>query len=68
MNDLGMIVDLSTGRKHVLARAASRKRRSCVAHSDAYALSPHFRNLKDEQIRALADHAGSSASTSIVRS
>jgi membrane dipeptidase len=29
-----------------------------ASHSDAYALTPHFRNLKDEQIRALAAQGG----------
>jgi membrane dipeptidase len=59
MNDLGMIVDLSHSAEstfwHVLRIS---KVPVMASHSDAYALSPHFRNLKDEQIRALAAHGG----------
>jgi membrane dipeptidase len=29
-----------------------------ASHSDVWALSPHFRNLKDEQVRALAERGG----------
>jgi len=54
-----MIVDLSHSAEstfwHVLRIS---KAPVMASHSDAYALSPHFRNLKDEQIRALADHGG----------
>ena len=59
MNELGMIVDLSHAAEstfwHVLRVS---KAPVMASHSDAHALVPHFRNLKDEQIRALAAHGG----------
>ena len=59
MNRLGMIVDLSHAAEstfwHVLRVS---KAPVMASHSDAYALTPHFRNLKDEQIRALAERGG----------
>jgi membrane dipeptidase len=59
MNELGMIVDLSHAAEstfwHVLRVS---KAPVMASHSDAWALSPHFRNLKDEQIRALAQAGG----------
>lgn len=59
MNALGMIVDLSHSAEstfwHVLRVS---KAPVMASHSDVYAISPHFRNLKDEQIRALAAKGG----------
>ena len=59
MNELGMIVDLSHAAEstfwHVLRVSKSPV---MASHSDAYALVPHFRNLKDGQIRALAERGG----------
>lgn len=59
MNELGMIVDLSHAAEstfwHVLRVS---KRPVMASHSNAWALSPHYRNLKDEQIRALAERGG----------
>jgi membrane dipeptidase len=59
MNRLGMIVDLSHAAEstfwHVLRVSDAPV---MASHSDAWALSPHFRNLKDEQIRALAERGG----------
>lgn len=59
MNRLGMIVDLSHAAEstfwHVLRVSEAPV---MASHSDAYALTPHFRNLKDEQIRALAERGG----------
>jgi len=59
MNDLGMIVDLSHAAESTFWKVLEVSRAPVMAsHSDAYALSPHFRNLKDDQIRALADKEG----------
>lgn len=59
MNELGMIVDLSHSAEstfwHVLRVS---KAPVMASHSDCWAISPHFRNLKDEQIRALAARGG----------
>jgi membrane dipeptidase len=59
MNRLGMMVDLSHAAEstfwHVLRVS---KAPVMASHSDAYALTPHLRNLKDEQIRALAERDG----------
>jgi membrane dipeptidase len=59
MNDLGMIVDLSHAAESTFWKVLEVSRVPVMAsHSDAHALNPHFRNLKDEQIRALADKEG----------
>ena len=59
MNDLGMLIDVShlseTGFWDVIKRS---KTPIVVSHSNCYALCPHLRNLKDEQIKALADKDG----------
>ena len=59
MNQLGMIVDVSHAAEstfwHVLRVSDSPV---MASHSDAWALSPHYRNLRDEQIRALAARGG----------
>jgi membrane dipeptidase len=59
MNQMGMIVDLSHAAESTFWKVLEVSRAPVMAsHSDAYALSPHFRNLKDEQIRALAAKDG----------
>jgi membrane dipeptidase len=59
MNDLGMVVDLSHAAESTFWHVLRVSRAPVMAsHSDAYALTPHFRNLKDEQIRALAAQGG----------
>ncbi len=59
MNQLGMIVDLSHAAEstfwHVL-RVSDMP--VMASHSNARALSPHFRNLTDAQIRTLAARGG----------
>jgi len=59
MNDLGMLIDVShlseIGFWDVIKRS---KTPIVVSHSNCYALCPHLRNLKDEQIKALADKDG----------
>jgi len=59
MNDLRMLIDVShlseTGFWDVIKRS---KAPIVASHSNCYALCPHLRNLKDEQIKALADRGG----------
>lgn len=59
MNRLGMLIDVShlseTGFWDVIKRS---KTPIVASHSNCYALCPHLRNLKDEQIKALADKGG----------
>jgi membrane dipeptidase len=59
MNDLRMLIDVShlseTGFWDVIKRS---KTPIVASHSNCYALCPHLRNLKDEQIKALADKDG----------
>jgi len=59
MNRLGMVIDVShlseTGFWDVIKRS---KAPIVASHSNCYALCPHPRNLKDNQIKALADKRG----------
>jgi len=59
MNNLRMFIDVShlseTGFWDVIKRS---KAPIVASHSNCYALCPHPRNLKDEQIKALADKGG----------
>lgn len=59
MNALGMMVDLShTGEQTFWDAIQTTTRPVIVSHSCAYALCPIFRNLKDDQIRAVAKNGG----------
>jgi membrane dipeptidase len=59
MNELGMIVDLSHAAESTFWHVLRVSQAPVMAsHSDCWAISPHFRNLKDEQIRALAAQGG----------
>lgn len=59
MNELGMVVDLShVGRQTFFDVLAVTKRPVLVSHSNAYALAAHYRNLQDDQIRAVRDNGG----------
>ncbi|MBX3258055.1 MAG: dipeptidase [Chitinophagaceae bacterium] len=59
MNELGMMVDLShTGEQTFYDALAITTRPVLLSHSSAYALCPVFRNLKDEQIKAVAKNGG----------
>jgi membrane dipeptidase len=59
MNDLRMLIDVShlseTGFWDVIKRS---KAPIVASHSNCYALCHHLRNLKDEQIKALANKGG----------
>lgn len=59
MNELGMMVDLShTGEQTFWDAISISTKPILISHSDAYALSPAFRNLKDDQIKAVAKNGG----------
>ncbi|MEJ5055342.1 dipeptidase [Sphingobacterium sp. MYb382] len=59
MNELGMMVDLShVGEKSFYDVMAITTKPVLVSHSNAYALMPHYRNLKDQQLAALKKNGG----------
>ncbi len=59
MNERGMIVDLSHAAESTFWHVLRVSRQPVMAsHSNAWALSPHYRNLKDDQIRALGERGG----------
>ena len=59
MNSLGMLVDVShVGEKTFYDVIATTKKPIIASHSSVYALCPHKRNLKDDQIKALAKNDG----------
>ncbi|MDO8995027.1 MAG: dipeptidase [Sediminibacterium sp.] len=59
MNQLGMMVDLShVGERTFWDAIQTTTKPVLVSHSNAYALCPVFRNLKDEQIDAVGKNGG----------
>jgi len=59
MDSLGMIIDVShTGIKTIEDILKTSKNPIISSHSGAYAINPHFRNLTDEQIIAIAKTGG----------
>lgn len=59
MNDLGIVIDVSHLNEGGFYDVAKFTKKPFVAtHSNAFALSPSPRNLKDDQIRAIADKGG----------
>jgi membrane dipeptidase len=59
MNQLGIIVDLShTGEQTFYDAIATTKKPVLLSHSSVWALCPVFRNVKDEQIKAVAKNKG----------
>lgn len=59
MNELGVMVDLShVGEQTFYDAVAVSSKPVIVSHSSVYALAPHFRNLKDDEIKALAKNGG----------
>ncbi len=59
MNDLGMMVDVShVGEQTFWDVMAYTTRPVVASHSSVYALCHHQRNLKDEQIKAIAKNGG----------
>lgn len=59
MNDLGMMIDLShVGEKTFWDVMATTAKPVLVSHSCVYALCPVYRNLKDDQIKAVGKNGG----------
>ena len=59
MNELGMMVDLShTGEKTFWDVIHTTRKPVLLSHSSVYRLCPVFRNLKDDQIKAVAKNGG----------
>lgn len=59
MNQLGMIVDLShAGEQTFWDVMAITTKPVMASHSSVYSLVPHRRNLKDDQIKAIAKNGG----------
>ena len=59
MNELGMMIDLShVGEQTFWDAINTTTKPVIVSHSNAYALCPIFRNLKDDQIKAVAKNGG----------
>jgi len=59
MNKLGMMVDVShIGEKTFWDVMATTTKPVIASHSSVYALCPVFRNLKDDQIKAIAKNGG----------
>jgi len=59
MNQLGMIIDLShVGEQTFYDVLKISTKPVFVTHSDVYGISPHYRNLKDGQISAIAKNDG----------
>ena len=59
MNELGMIVDIShVGEQTFWDAIATTTKPLIASHSCVYNLCPHRRNLKDDQIKAIAKNGG----------
>jgi len=59
MNALGMMVDVSHAGEQTFRDVIETTSKPIIAsHSSVYALCPHQRNLKDDQIRAIAKNGG----------
>lgn len=59
MDSLGILIDVSHCGEQTFADVAATSRNPIIAsHSSVYAICPHFRNLKDEQIKAIARSGG----------
>jgi membrane dipeptidase len=59
MNELGMLVDVSHVGEQTFRDVINTTTKPVIAsHSDVYALCQHNRNLKDEQIKAIARNGG----------
>ncbi|MFQ6673560.1 MAG: dipeptidase, partial [Fidelibacterota bacterium] len=58
-NDLGIMVDVSHSGEQTFWDIMETTSRPVIAsHSSVYALCPHFRNLKDDQLQAIKDNGG----------
>ncbi|TJX13282.1 membrane dipeptidase [Tissierella creatinini] len=62
MDDLGMIVDVSHMNEETFWGVIETSRAPIIAsHSGAYSIRPHQRNLKDNQLKAIAKNGGVAA-------
>ena len=60
MNELGMIIDVShSGEKTFYDVIENSSKPIIASHSCVYSLANHYRNLKDDQLKALAKNGGS---------
>ena len=58
-NDLGVIIDVSHAGEQAFWDVVDQSQDPIIAsHSSVYALCPHYRNLKDDQIKAIAKTGG----------
>ncbi len=58
-NDLGVIIDVSHAGEQAFWDVVDQSQQPIIAsHSSVYALCPHYRNLKDDQIKAIAKTGG----------
>jgi membrane dipeptidase len=59
MDEIGMLVDVSHSGENTFWDVVKNTKGPFIAsHSNCYALNPHFRNLKDDQIKAIAERGG----------
>jgi membrane dipeptidase len=59
MNQLGMMIDVSHSGEQTFYDALKYSNKPIIAsHSSVYAICPHYRNLKDAQITAMAEKGG----------
>ena len=58
-NELGVIIDVSHAGEQAFWDVVDQSQEPIIAsHSSVYALCPHYRNLKDDQIKAIAKTGG----------
>ena len=58
-NDLGVIIDVSHAGEQTFWDVVDQSQEPIIAsHSSVYAICPHYRNLKDDQIKAIAKTGG----------
>jgi len=59
MNDIGMIIDVSHSGEQTFYDVIETSKKPIIAsHSCVYSLANHYRNLKDDQLKALAKNGG----------
>ena len=59
MDEIGILVDVShSGEKTFWDVIENTKGPVIASHSNCYSLNPHYRNLKDDQIKAIAERDG----------
>ncbi len=59
MDEVGMIIDIShTGEQTFWDVIKTTKNPIIASHSNCYSLCPHYRNLTDEQIKAIGENDG----------